>query len=147
MALDLTSAVQAGQTLFVDTGYFLALGIRRDTWHESATLWARQIQDKQLKLVTTQAVLFEIGAALSKVALRPLASQLLRGIASDPIFEVLDTDALRYSQALDLFEAHTDKDWSLTDCTSFVVMRELGVTHALSADHHFEQAGFVALLK
>jgi uncharacterized protein len=143
----LSAAVKSGQTLFVDTGYFLALGVSRDTWHKRATEWAGQIQTKKLKLVTTQAVLFEIGAALSRAAFRTLASQMLRGIANDPVFEVLEMDALRYSQALDLFEAHKDKDWSLTDCASFVVMRELGLTHALSADHHFEQAGFVALLK
>jgi uncharacterized protein len=147
MALGLDSTVKDGQTLFVDTGYFLALVIRQDTWHQRAAHWAQQIQTKQLKLVTTQAVLFEIGAALSKALRRELASQLLRGIASDPIFEVLEMDALRYSQALDLFDAHADKDWSLTDCASFCAMRELGITHALSADHHFEQAGFVSLLK
>jgi predicted nucleic acid-binding protein len=71
-------------------------------------------------------VLFEIGAALSKALRRELASQLLRGIANDPIFEVLEMDALRYGQALDLFDAHADKDWSLADCASFCVMRELG---------------------
>jgi uncharacterized protein len=147
MALVLDSTVKDGQTLFVDTGYFLALVIRQDTWHLRSVQWAQQIQTKQLKLITTQAVLFEIGAALSKTMRRELASQLLRGIASDPIFEVLEMDALRYSQALDLFDAHTDKDWSLADCASFCAMRELGITHALSADHHFEQAGFVALLK
>jgi len=143
----LSAVVKSEQTLFVDTGYFLALGISRDTWHVRATEWAKQIQTKKLKLVTTQAVLFEIGTALSRTTFRNLASQLLRGIANDPIFEVIEMDTLRYRQALDLFEAHSDKDWSLTDCASFVVMRELGLTHALSADHHFEQAGFIALLK
>jgi uncharacterized protein len=39
-----------------------------------------------------------------------------------------------------------DKEWSLTDCISFVVMKERGLTEALTADHHFEQAGFKALL-
>ena len=143
----MSAVVKSEQTLFVDTGYFLALGISRDTWHVRATEWAKQIQAKKLKLVTTQSVLFEIGAALSRTTFRNLANQLLRGIANDPIFEVIEMDTLRYRQALDLFEAHSDKDWSLTDCASFVVMRELGLTHALSADHHFEQAGFIALLK
>ncbi len=40
-----------------------------------------------------------------------------------------------------------DKDWSLTDCISFAVMQERSLTEALTSDHHFEQAGFTALLK
>jgi hypothetical protein len=48
---------------------------------------------------------------------------------------------------LELYHQHADKEWTLTDCTSFVVMREREITKALTADHHFEQAGFVALLK
>ena len=46
-----------------------------------------------------------------------------------------------------MFAARPDKDWSLTDCISFVVMQERNIQDALTADHHFEQAGFVALLK
>jgi uncharacterized protein len=49
-------------------------------------------------------------------------------------------------KAVALFAQHHDKDWSLCDCTSFVLMRERGITHALAADHHFDQAGFTALL-
>jgi predicted nucleic acid-binding protein len=40
-----------------------------------------------------------------------------------------------------------DKDWSLTDCMSFVTMQECGISDALTADHDFEQAGFIALLE
>jgi len=50
-------------------------------------------------------------------------------------------------RGLALYISRPDKDWSLTDCISFVVMKERGLTGALTADHHFEQAGFVALLK
>ena len=50
-------------------------------------------------------------------------------------------------RALGLYHQHADKEWTLTDCTSFVVMREREITTALTADHHFEQAGFVSLLK
>jgi hypothetical protein len=50
-------------------------------------------------------------------------------------------------RGLALYAARPDKEWSLTDCVSFLVMQDHGVTEALTADHHFEQAGFVALLK
>ena len=51
-----------------------------------------------------------------------------------------------FEQGVELFENRLDKDWSLTDCISFIVMRERGLTEALTGDHHFEQAGFRALL-
>ena len=50
-------------------------------------------------------------------------------------------------RALDLYHQHADKGWTLTDCVSFVIMRERNVTEALTGDKHFEQAGFTALLK
>ena len=48
---------------------------------------------------------------------------------------------------IQLYETRPDKAWSLTDCMSFIVMRDGGLTEALTADHHFEQAGFTVLLK
>ncbi len=50
-------------------------------------------------------------------------------------------------QGLALYTRRSDKDWSLTDCISFVVMKAEGIEEALTGDHHFEQGGFVALLK
>lgn len=49
-------------------------------------------------------------------------------------------------RGIELYEARSDKDWSLTDCTSFIVMQDRGLTDALTGDHHFEQAGFRPLL-
>jgi predicted nucleic acid-binding protein len=50
-------------------------------------------------------------------------------------------------RGLELYADRLDKEWSLTDCTSFVVMTDRKITDALTADHHFEQIGFNALLK
>jgi hypothetical protein len=50
-------------------------------------------------------------------------------------------------QGVELYSERPDKGWSLTDCISFIVMRHHGVTQALTGDHHFEQAGFIALLR
>lgn len=51
-----------------------------------------------------------------------------------------------YRSAFDLFSARTDKEWGLVDCVSFVVMRNRGMTQALTADEHFSQVGYQALL-
>ena len=61
--------------------------------------------------------------------------------------EVVSISAALWNEALELYHQHRDKQWTLTDCASFIVMRERGITEALTGDRHFEQAGFVALLK
>jgi predicted nucleic acid-binding protein len=61
--------------------------------------------------------------------------------------EIVPASRELLDRALDFYHQHADKKWTLTDCVSFVIMRERGVTDALTGDKHFEQAGFVALLK
>ena len=60
---------------------------------------------------------------------------------------IIPADATLYQAGVDLYGQRSDKDWSLTDCISFVVMRQRGIVEALTGDHHFEQAGLIALLK
>lgn len=143
----MADAVKPGARLFVDTGYFLALALPRDSWNGVARKWAKRCKQHKYKLVTTHAVLMEVGAALARTPLRQLAGSILQAAQQDPALQVLACDTALYEKALALFLAHPDKNWSMTDCASFVAMGECGLTHALSADHHFEQAGFVALLK
>jgi len=52
-----------------------------------------------------------------------------------------------FDRGVGLYSRRLDKDWSLTDCISFAVMDEFGLTESLTGDHHFEQAGFTILLK
>jgi len=97
-------------------------------------------------MVVTDWVITELADGLCAVANRPLFAGLL-SIIKGPTTTVIDFDTLLMDRGLALFAGRQDKDWSLTDCISFVVMQDRGITEALTADHHFEQAGFVALLK
>jgi predicted nucleic acid-binding protein len=72
---------------------------------------------------------------------------MIENLRSAEEIQIVPASAELFNRALVLFTSRPDKEWSLTDCTSFVVMQEHGMTEALTADHHFEQAGFVALLK
>jgi predicted nucleic acid-binding protein len=92
-------------------------------------------------------VLDELLAALSKIPLRPYAIRGVEAIRSNPNVEVLPQTSLQFVSAFDSYRSVSDKEWSLTDCASFVLMRERGLTEALAHDHHFEQAGFIALLR
>jgi len=72
----------------------------------------------------------------------PIAASLLRHVTGAPNVTVVWIDATHFADALTEFEGHRDKRWSFTDCTSFVVMRDLGIATAFGFDRNFEQAGF-----
>jgi uncharacterized protein len=131
---------------FIDTGYLIALFSPNDAHHAQALALQAQVQREQRRLLTTGAVVFEVGAAFSKVAYRAVGQAIMHTLMHDSLIETVPiTPALR-NKAMAVFAQHQDKDWSLCDCASFALMRERGLTQALSTDHHFGQAGFTALL-
>ena len=97
-------------------------------------------------MITTWAVILEIGNALSKARYRSVAVSLLDSIAENRDLEIVPFSERLVEESFALFRARGDKEWSLTDCMSFVVMRQRGITDALTADDHFRQAGFRPLL-
>jgi uncharacterized protein len=131
---------------FLDTGYLIALFSPKDTFHAQAVLLQIQIQRERRQLLTTEAVVFEVGAAFSRAANRSVGNAIIHTLLHDLSIEAAPITPAVRDKAVALFAQHHDKDWSLCDCASFVLMRERGITHALAADHHFDQAGFTALL-
>lgn len=130
-------------TVFIDTSYFLALINRRDRYHQVAKEIAKDISFPR---VTSEAVLTELGNALARPPARLLAVRTLREIRASRDIEVVTIDQALFNEALALYRARPDKAWGLTDCTSFIIMRQRLLTQALTTDHHFEQAGFTRLL-
>src|SRR5205814_1012964 len=98
-------------------------------------------------LVTTTWVLTELADGLAATPDRHLFRVIHADLEQEPRTTVLPPSQELFDRGVKLFNARPDKKWSLTDCISFVVMEERGIHEALTADHHFEQAGFVALLK
>jgi predicted nucleic acid-binding protein len=92
-------------------------------------------------------VLSEVADALAESEFRPRLRDFILHLRLAPACEVVPTSRELLERGLDVFHQHSDKGWTLTDCTSFVAMRERGLTQALTGDRHFEQAGFTALLK
>jgi hypothetical protein len=133
--------------VFLDTSFAIALSSVTDQNHVRAVQLANQIETNKTRLVTTQAILLEIGNALSKQRHRVAAIQLLESLETDPNVEVvLFTNSL-YKLAFNLFKQREDKEWGLVDCTSFIVMQDREIIEALTADAHFQQAGFRVLLR
>jgi uncharacterized protein len=132
--------------VFLDTSYAIALSSLTDQNHVRAVQLANELEANRTRLVTTQAILLEIGNALSKQRYRIAAIQLLESLEADSTVEVVLLTKDLYKAAFNLFKQREDKEWGLVDCISFIVMQNRGITDALTADNHFYQAGFTALL-
>ncbi|HKR64350.1 MAG TPA: PIN domain-containing protein [Thermoanaerobaculia bacterium] len=128
---------------FVDTWYFVAFIDRRDSHHATARSLRSHIDEA--KLVTHEAALTEVLAFFSDEdsRLRLEAARIVRRSLLE--MTVLPVDRQLFLRALDLYEQHSDKEYSLVDCMSMIVMRDNGITHVLTNDHHFTQAGFVVV--
>jgi uncharacterized protein len=130
--------------VFADTYYFIALINPKDPAHSRAVQLSRQGRGR---MVSTAWVFTELADGLSRTADRYLFATILADFESDPINLFVGAEEELWRRGADLYHARHDKQWSLTDCISFVVMKQHGITDALTGDHHFEQAGFAALLK
>src|SRR3990172_6198385 len=128
---------------FADTSFWVALVDRRDVYHSKAVEWSLNISGS---IVTTEAVLLETANTFSRPDWREKVIALIDHIIARDDIEVLPLAGAIWDRGWKLFSDRLDKSWSLTDCISFEVMRERGLTEALSADSHFRQAGFHALL-
>jgi predicted nucleic acid-binding protein len=133
--------------VFLDTSFAIALSSVTDHNHVRAVQLANQLEANRTRLVTTQAILLEIGNALSKQKYRIAAIQILESLETDPNIEVILLTRDLYTEAFNLFKQREDKEWGLVDCISFIVMQNRGITDVLTADIHFHQAGFRALLR
>ncbi len=93
-------------------------------------------------ITTTEYVLVEVANFFCSAGARPLFLSLVEVLRATRTTIIVPSSSSLFAQGIELFAKRPDKEWSLTDCISFEVMAELGLT----ADHHFEQAGFRALL-
>ena len=129
--------------VFADTSYYLALVNPVDPFHELAADWAENFLGRTF---VTEYVLVELGSALSRGSDRLVYLELLRRLQSDGSTTIIPASESLFRQGVALFGSRPDKDWSLVDCISMVVMRQRRLQEALTTDRHFVQAGFRALL-
>lgn len=129
---------------FIDTLFVVALLSERDKYHERALEKADEYDGRPM--LTTDGVLLEIGNALARNFKRQAVEVIEQFLSSDDVEVVRLTPEL-FDKALQLYKSRPDKGWGMIDCISFVVMRDAGITAALTFDQHFVQAGFQALLR
>ncbi|MDQ6631968.1 MAG: hypothetical protein M3Y82_09450 [Verrucomicrobiota bacterium] len=99
------------------------------------------------KIITTEWILVEVADAWSSSPERIQAAKFVQFVLHNPQFQIVPSSSNLFLRGLTLYAKRLDKDWSLTDCISFVVMEDENVTDALTGDRHFEQAGFKILLE
>ncbi|MEP6924212.1 MAG: PIN domain-containing protein [Pyrinomonadaceae bacterium] len=129
--------------LFVDTSFVIGLVNDKDQYHEKALTFSYEFNNASL--VTTDAVLFEIGNSLAK-DFKQEATKIIKVLRESENVDVITVERDLFDKAFELYQKYNDKDWGLVDCISFVVMREQNITDALTSDKHFVQAGFRALM-
>ena len=131
-------------TVFADTYYFVGFTNQQDDAHPACLSFSNSFRGK---LLTTEWVLVEYADAMSATRERRIVGRYVQELARHRSVEVIPFSRRLFDQGLGLYISRPDQAWSLTDCLSFAAMREHGLTEALTGDHHFEQAGFKALLK
>jgi predicted nucleic acid-binding protein len=130
--------------IFLDSAFLIALINHRDRFH----LQARVLGDAydRVPVLTTDAVLLEVGNALSR-GFKHEAARVIQYLLGSQEAEIVRLDPNLFDRAFDLYRSYQDKEWSLVDCISFVAMRDAGVTSVLTSDGHFAQAGFQILMQ
>lgn len=133
--------------IFIDTAGWIALVNKRDELHREAADAYKRVRKR--RRVTSEAVLLETCNSFCAVSVRHIACTFIQTIYRSEelgLLEIVQISDGLFRRGVRFFEHHKDKEWSLTDCISFVIMKERRIKEAFTVDHHFEQAGFIVLL-
>jgi predicted nucleic acid-binding protein len=132
--------------VFVDTVAWIGEANRADALHSKVRKCLKSLRKQKALFVTTEFVLFEVANGLSKLPFRQVAVRYLEQLRSLPDLRIVPFSQSLLALGWVLWGQRLDKEWSLTDCISFEVMKQEQIAEALTSDHHFEQAGFAILL-
>lgn len=135
------------KSVFVDTAALIALGDNNDRFHFQALEVRNELKKYHQKFVTTNAVILELASYFSPSNARSSAIALIEAIDQSLKWDSLIIDDSLMKRGLELYKRMSDKDWSLVDCIGMIVARDLDITEIFTTDHHFEQAGFIILIK
>lgn len=131
---------------FADTVAWIALVNTRDALHEKAKEVFALLCRQNCQFITTEFVLLEFANALSAPDFRGKASTFIEGLQKSADVQIIPASSDLFSLGFELYKTRPDKEWSVVDCSSFIIMEEMKISEAFTEDHHFEQAGFVKLL-
>jgi len=129
---------------FADTSFLVAYLNPDDEFHDRACDY---MADEARRFVTTGWVLIELANYLAKTRHRRVVGPFVRELRREARWTIEPVAEDPLEVGLSLYARRPDKAWSLTDCISFTLMRQQKIVEAATTDHHFNQAGFTALLR
>ena len=136
----------ARRTVFLDTSFVIALLNKDDPHHARAKALDDELLNDGALLILHWGIVLEIADGFARLARRAQGLRLLAKLTGEEGYELVPITESLLQEALDLYRSRVDKEWGLTDCISFVLMKQRGMTEALAADVHFNQTGFTGLL-
>jgi predicted nucleic acid-binding protein len=131
------------KTVFADTSFYIALLNPRDEHHRKAQQF---VTDYKGDFLTSAWIITELANFLRQAPNRSLFVSLYEDLRKDLRVMIIPLSNNLHEEALHFYAKRPDKDWSLTDCISFLIMQQSDIREAAATDHHFEQAGFVRLI-
>ncbi|OQA15269.1 MAG: hypothetical protein BWY64_02936 [bacterium ADurb.Bin363] len=135
------------KSCFLDTSYLIALINTNDRWHKVANYWQEEVIKNNILLITTEYILVELADGLSVLKFRYKAAQMVSLLKNIRYVNIIPASTILFDADLALFKNRLDKEWSLTDCISMIVVHDYSIKDILSSDRHFVQAGYQVLLK
>ena len=133
------------KSLLVDAGYFIALEAADDQNHKAASQHWRKLRKSLPPLATTSYIFDEVVTFFNNRGRHEKAVEIGNSLMQSQLIELIHVNESLFDDAWEYFQKHQDKTYSLTDCLSFVVMKQQGIRTALTFDKHFRQAGFETL--
>lgn len=137
------------KNVFIDAGPFYALNNPRDQYFLQAQVLIQKLKTNNIRLITTDYIIEETATSLLTSFKGGYwnAVNFLNWILGKTQPVVLEwIDQKRFFQASMIFLRYNkDKQWSFTDCTSFVIIKELKIPKVFTFDEHFKQMGFTIL--
>jgi len=132
---------------FLDTVYLQALVDIRDDLHPVALKVTARLG--KFPSITSEMVLTELLNALCSRGgyLRQAALNIVEELQQSQTVEIVPQTPQLFAEALAFYRQRQDKCYSLTDCSSMLIMRQKKISDVLTFDRHFQQEGFNALLR
>jgi predicted nucleic acid-binding protein len=132
-------------SIFLDTGYIIALEASDDQHHQAAQRHWRAFLSSKPRLITTSYVFDEVVSFFTRRGRHAKAVEIGNRLRDSISVELIHVEEVLFEEGWRYFKRSADKAYSLTDCISFVLMERREISVALTFDHHFIQAGFVTL--
>jgi predicted nucleic acid-binding protein len=135
--------------IFVDTFYWVSLNNPQDDWYHKVMIMSESLNQSQTFLITTEEVLSEVLTFYSKsgVRLRQRTVSFIKNILTNNQIQVIEQNHQSFILGFELYQNRLDKGYSLTDCISMNIMKQLKIREILSHDQHFSQEGFIILFR